>query len=242
MNKLITICLAVVLFLFIGSSAFAVQISIVPERDKVHVGENLLVDFFVSGLQDGGVDTVLGAFEFDFLYDASFFTLLTSAPTGLGPHLGNPSSGGFPEVLWDIDSSTPGLLYVTAVSLLESDEDTCLFCDPPYLDDLQRVDPNDPNSAFLDSFRLLSLNLYAPFGGNPGMPVWRPMGSSQTVFDTQGVVLSDAERVEIPSVANPGTSVSVPEPPSFVILITGLILLVGNHRLIDDERRSLSRG
>ncbi len=102
-----------------GNASAVVTITLDPSVDKVHRLENVFVDINVSGLQSGGVNALLGAFDLGLLYEASLFTPLLVPPAGFGPDLGDVFLG---EAVSGIDTSTPGLVNLFEVSLLTTPE------------------------------------------------------------------------------------------------------------------------
>ena len=146
----------------------------------------------ISGLTAGG-PVSLGAFDLDVLYDPAILSF-TGADFGL--FLGDPALG---EADIFFDNPTPGVVFLDETSFLEADSDTCIFCIPPFLDDLQG-----------ESFILAQLSFL-------GVQV----GSSNLVM--QNVVLSDAFGFVIsdPILENASVSV-VPEPATILLLAGGM--------------------
>lgn len=195
-----------------GQALATIMITLDPNPKKVHPPGNLYVDINISGLQSGNVDTLLGAFSLDLLYDPGVLTPLISASTP-GAKLGDVLLG---EAVWDIDNSVPGVLGITEVSLLEASSATCIFCISPYLEDLQ-----------LDSFTLATMAFFAYDA--PSGPV--------TLLDTANVVLSDTDGFQVTDrfgniavVATPIASVKVPEPGTFLLLGAGMISMLTLRR------------
>ena len=120
-----------------GHALAVITISLDPSVDKIHALENVFVDINVSGLQSGGVDELIGAFELDLLYDDALFTPLLVPPAAFGPNLGDIFLG---EAIGGVDTSTPGIVDLFEVSLLFDVE----------LDALQS-----------DSFRLATVGFFA---------------------------------------------------------------------------------
>ena len=245
MKKRILLFLALgSLLIFSAGQSYALTITIDPSAEKIHPGDNLFVDINISGLHEtlstgDQVDSVLAAFSLDFYYDPSFLEFNPNPPAGWGPHLGDVFLG---EAIGFVDDSTQGVIGLDFVSLLEEDSMTCFFCIPPYLDELQRVDPTDPTSPYLDTFTLATLGFYAPVGGasGPDWPLGWPAGS--IVFATDNVVLSDPDGFEIAlldasgnpvgpaPVSTPNTIVKVPEPGIVALMSIGLFGLYLSRR------------
>jgi hypothetical protein len=238
MKKMLFLFALLSFLVITANQAFAISISLVPSTPKIQPGDNIFVDINISGLHEtfssgNQVDSVLAAFSLDFLYDPSLLTFLAVPPAGWGPHLGDVHSG---EATGFVDEFTPGVLSLDLVSLLDESATNCVFCVPPYLDNLQRVDPTDSTSPYLDTFRLATLGFYAPYGGNPGLPSWPSTSPSRsTVFGTSNVVLSDPDGFEVSlldasgnpigpaPVSTPFITVAVPEPGTIALMSLGLI-------------------
>lgn len=193
MKRLSLVVALICAFAFVPQRASAALIvSLDPQPPKIHGLENVFVDINVSGL-----DTLLGAFELDFLYDPAVFVPLLVPPAGFGDRLGDVFLG---EAVGGIDTSTPGIFSLFEVSLLLDFE----------LDALQR----DPGTGdLLDSFTLATVGLYR-FDTSTGSPA--------TILATDNIVLSDASGNQLFPVANPIATVRVPEPATFYLLIFGL--------------------
>jgi hypothetical protein len=90
--------------------AGAIAIGFVPNAQMVGVGASVSVDVVVSGLESGGLDEIVAAFDLDVSYDP-----LVVAATGVsfGGDLGGPG-----EVLTAFDLGTAGLVDLAALSLL----------------------------------------------------------------------------------------------------------------------------
>ena len=97
--------------------AQALQMSLVP-RGGSHIapGGLLLVDLNIAGLGSGGLNTELGVFHLDLYYDPDLLFYLPGA-SGWGTALGRTDGGA--EALAFADASTPGLLRLDEVSLLD---------------------------------------------------------------------------------------------------------------------------
>lgn len=105
----------------------------------------------VSGLGDV-TSLLLGAFDLDFLYQSDVLGLTEVV---FGPSLGDPDTIRFsspspngtltPDISGtgnaitgaQVLSLSPGRVNILEVSLLEADPNTCIFCNGPFLDDLQ---------------------------------------------------------------------------------------------------------
>ncbi len=170
----------------------ALIVSLDPQPPKIHGLENVFVDINISGL-----DTLLGAFDLDFLYEPSVFVPLLVPPAGFGDHLGDVFLG---EAVGGIDTSTPGVINLFEISLLLDFE----------LDALQR----DPGTGdLLDSFTLATVGLFR-FDSSTGSPA--------TTLVADNILLSDAIGNPIFPVANPTATVQIPEPATFSLFVLGL--------------------
>ncbi len=194
------------LLLGLCGQVFALPIiSLVPDHNKIHAGENLFIDVNVSGLQSGGFSSLLGAFSMDVLFDPNLqFLPSGSGSNTFGSGLGDVSAGEAfvglpPDTAWSPGS---GSFSFYETSLLDATS----------LTDLQG-----------DSFRLATLAFYLPFENA------LPSGSSIT-FSTANVVLSDEEGIELATGINQEATVLVPEPPIFLLLGIGLALLSYNRQ------------
>jgi hypothetical protein len=190
------------LLLGLCGQVFALPIiSLVPNPNKIHAGENLFIDVNVSGLQSGGSNSLLGAFSMDVLFNPQ----LQFLPAGSGANtwgfgLGDVDAG---EALvgGDISQIGSGLFSFNEVSLLTSE-----------LSALQG-----------DNFRLATLAFYLPYG--------HTLASGSTInFSTANVVLSDDLGNQLTTGVNQGATVQVPEPPILLLLVIGLALVGYNHQ------------
>ncbi len=191
------------LLLGLCGQVFALPIiSLVPDHNKIHAGENLFIDVNVSGLQSGGFSSLLGAFSMDVLFNPELqFLPAGSGANTWGSGLGDVDAGeAFVE--GDISQIGSGLFSFNEVSLL--------------------VDSIELSALQSDSFRLATLAFYLPYGNA------LPSGSSIN-FSTENVVLSDDFGNELATGVNQGATVQVPEPPMFLLMGFGLAL-VGYNR------------
>lgn len=245
MKRIVTAALAASLCLLGAVQAHALTVSLAPppgEDFKIHPGETMRVDVIVSGLHTAvpdaavppevdpalgpfRVDSFLGAFGFDLLYDPALLRF-TTAGASAGTQLGQPGS----QALYRLDEFRPGVLSVLGVSLLDESPATspCAFCAPPYLRDLQ----SDGSGAPLDGFRLLTLAFVLR---DPGLPV------QSSTLDLGGVSLGDAAGLDLPlrgalgavvedalgvpvaaPIAVAGATFEVPEPGAAGLLLVGV--------------------
>ncbi|WP_298405797.1 PEP-CTERM sorting domain-containing protein [Janthinobacterium sp.] len=118
MKKLLTAAMLWLACLSCAPMAQALQMTLVPRGSyQIAPGGMLLVDLNIAGLQSGGLSTELGAFHLDLYYDPDLLFYLPGAPSGWGTALGQ--TGGGAQALAFADASTPGLLHLDEVSLLD---------------------------------------------------------------------------------------------------------------------------
>ena len=114
------LCMAAMLWLACLSwapQAQALQMSLLPHGGyHIAPGGLLLVDLNIAGLQSGALNTELGVFHLDLYYDPDLLFYLPGA-SGWGTALGRTDGGA--EALAFADASTPGLLRLDEVSLLD---------------------------------------------------------------------------------------------------------------------------
>ncbi|SFL27961.1 PEP-CTERM protein-sorting domain-containing protein [Nitrosomonas aestuarii] len=200
--------LRIFLFCFVISAttqAFATISITLDQQSKLHAPGNVFIDIKISGLQSGGVNALLGAWELDFLYDPNVFQFVATPPAGLGALLGDESLGQAISLAQPV--TTPGIFHVGVLSLLEADAATCVFCDPlnpdplnPLLEDLQS-----------DSFTLATVGLFAPTAGGAGI--------ISSLLETKNIVLSDAFGNELLPVAHPSKLTNVVPIPATIALV-----------------------
>ncbi len=191
-------------------STFATPIiSLVPQFQKVHPLQNLNVDVVISGLQPGGTDSLLAAFDLTIHYNANYFVFLP-ANSALGTGLGDPADPS--QTVIGGDNSTAGIFQFYEVSLLEPSASTCVFCTGPYLADLQS-----------DTFSLASLTFYYP-GPAPSQP-------SLANFIVQNADLSDPLGNPIPFTTRNASVIVAPEPSDLAIFGSALLVLVTVKKL-----------
>lgn len=167
--------------------AQAISITLEPRTGRVFSPPaNVFFDVDISNLGSN----VLGAYSLDVHYDPTLFNFLALVPAGWGGALGNVRNG---EALGQLDLSTPGLIRISEVSLL----------DDAALDVLQLPGSN----------RLLTLGLYA-FNTDFEFPT--------TIVSADNFVLSDGagDRL-IPSSERAALVFRVPEPSTPALLVIG---------------------
>ena len=114
MKKSLTAFLFLAILLF-TSQAIAITYYFDPPADNIMVNDSLSIDLNVSGLTDGGPDS-LGAFALDIAYDD---TVLDFTGVTFGLDLGDPDNY---EADIYYDDSLSGIVYLDETSWLYDDE------------------------------------------------------------------------------------------------------------------------
>ena len=203
MNRLLRPLLGAV----IAGTALAAQafplLSLTANPGTVSVGSIVNIELLVSGLGDHTAPS-LGAFDVIIAFDPA---LLSPAGVAFDTGLGDPNASP-PEAYTFVDTSVAGTVMLVDTSVLEANAETCIFCVPPYLDDLQG-----------SAFRLATLTFTANSPGTTLLSL-----SIDALADAQG----EALQAEIQ-----GTAVTVtgaPEPGSLMLLALGCAGLSGFAR------------
>ena len=199
MKQFILMSLLLSLLGLSGQASALPIITLNPHSTTVSQGGNLFVDVNVSGLQSSGTNSLLGAFSLDVVFTPELqFLPSANGTTTFGNSLGDVNLGeaDVGAVPWVPGS---GIFSFYEVSLLEGTLANCIFCTGPYLESLQG-----------DSFRLATLAFYLPYNTLPsGAPI---------SLSTANVVLSDGFGDSLATGNNPSATVSVSEPPTFLLL------------------------
>jgi len=214
MKNILQIILLSTVMLVASNIHAAITISLDANKPALIAPDNVVVDINRSALQSAGTDVLLGAWEMDFIYDPIVFDFLPIPPAGFGTSLGDVFLGEAISLAQPV--TTPGIFHVGVLSLLEADAATCIFCLPPFLEDLQS-----------DSFTLATVGLSLPAGS-------KFLGTS--AFSMNNVVLSDALGNEIFADSLVDGSVQVvPVPGALILMISGLIGIgaVGRRKRTD---------
>lgn len=192
-------------FLALGASQVgAVTLSVLPSAQTAAPGDSISLDLVIDGLSASGPDS-LGTFDINIAFDPGALSLTGFA---LDSFLGDLALGEALDLsLGDLGG---GVVNVAEVSLLETDAPTCIFCIPPFLDDIQ------PASFRLANF-MFAVDVLTP-------------GSFTTVSITSSVI-GDGFGMALPLDATFGAVISnpqgaVPEPGAFLLLVTGLFALI----------------
>lgn len=204
MKKLLLTLILIAANVAVGlPSASALTLSVTPSSGSVAVGGNLGVDLVISDL-----GSTIGTFDVSIGFNPALLTLNSFA---LGAGLGNESLG---EALTSVNTATAGTINLFEVSLLESSAGTCVFCLPPYLDELQSP-----------SFVLATLSFSGLAAGTSTLtPFVNALG------DGDGNDLAAGLNLQSGSVLV-GVS-PVPEPSTYAMVAVGLIgLMLGKLRL-----------
>ncbi len=192
----VALCVAVLAV----SSAQAVTLGLEPTSSNAGAGDLVSIDLVISGLSAGGPDS-LGDFDIDVAFDPSALSL---AGFSLGSGLGDLGLG---EALdFSLGDIGGGLVNLAEVSLLETDAGSCVFCIPPYLDDLQAgsfvLATLDFNVDVLAVGDATSVSVATVFALGDGF------GSALTLDGTTAAVIQ-----------NP-----IPEPGAAVVFAAGLLI------------------
>ncbi|MGK5054951.1 hypothetical protein [Janthinobacterium sp. RB2P8] len=199
------LCIAAMLWLACLSwapLAQALQMSLVPRGGyQIAPGGLLVVDLNIAGLQSGGLNTELGVFHLDLYYDPTLLSFLPGAPSGWGTALGQTAGGA--EALAFADASTPGLLRLDEVSLL----------DGLTLGQLQG-----------DGFRLATLAFHVMMPPGPA--------PANTILFADDILLADAGGNLIPVVPDqiPILILQVDAPGTLALLGLGMAALARQRR------------
>lgn len=208
MRKLIF--LVTILGLSLGrpaSPVHAVGLTFVPAVQDVNIGDTAVVDLQVVGVGDHTFPAV-GAFDVTVNFNPSVLSFVGAT---FGGFLGDISLGEATA------TTTLGASQVQLfeVSFLEANSTSCVFCIPPYLNDLQS-----------SSFVIASLSFQAIAGGSSSLRL-----SNIILSDENGDELNDPDLLSAVINVRGEGSTAVPEPSTLVLLGTCLLgLLLWQYR------------
>lgn len=191
MRKLMTGVLCALSMVSFAADAEAIVIGLTPTSLSAAVGDGFDVDLTVDGLGNGTAPS-LGAFDVNVSFDTA---VLAFVGASFGPSLGDAFLG---EAVTEVDASVPGVVNLFEVSFLEEDAATCVFCLPPFLNDIQT-----------DSFVLATLSFTA-----------LAVGTSDLV--PTGAILSDAAGISLADPTIASATFSISEPSALALLLAGL--------------------
>ncbi len=185
----------------VNANGTTVDLSLLPVETLALPGDTVVLELQASGLGDFAPDSI-GDFDLDINFDPDKLTL-----TGfeLGPFLGDIALNQ--AVDFSLGEVVPGTLNLAEVSLLEPDSDTCIFCVPPFLDDIQP-----------GSFTLATLDFEVG-----------PLGPRQSTFVTIGTINALGDGFGLPlevgqlsgaEIMNP-----IPEPQAMALFAIGALLV-----------------
>lgn len=166
----------------------------------------MLLDIWVAGMQDGGAQTLLGAFAMDIVFD-NRLSFLPGGSAFQGA-LGDVFDG---QAIVGIVPPLPGAgrLSLYEVSLLEGRAADCIFCVAPYLEQLQS-----------ERFRLATLAFFVPSSA----------GESTLRFSADNIVLSDHAGAELAVGPTSPVVVSVDAPGTLALAALALAGLALRRR------------
>lgn len=185
-------------------------VSLRADPSNFHPSENVYLDIVISGLQSGGVNTLLGAFDLTLTYDPIALQLLPSGPSNFGAALGDASDPT--QTIAGADNGTAGVLRLFEVSLLESSATNCTFCIAPYLEELQG-----------DSFLLARLAFYVPGTTEATSTTFGLMQGSALFSDAFGNAITDVALQD-------HLTVAIPEPGAMLLAVTALLAALWGSR------------
>jgi hypothetical protein len=181
-----------IFLLYLTPTSQAITIGFSPSEQRPEVGVSTSVDLVISGLGDFAPDS-LGQFELDISYDPSILQFTTYE---LGPFLGDLNLGE--AIDGSLVEIAPGSINLFELSLLEADLSTCIFCIPPFLDDIQP-----------GSFSLASLN-------------FETLAVGRSPLDISIITLSNGFGDPLTAAVQPGSISPVPEPTTILLLASGM--------------------
>jgi streptogramin lyase len=199
-----TLLLIIMSAVCVGPAYATPIVSILPSNQVIEAPGSFTVTVGINGLQSDDPAPLLGAFSLDLVFDPALVSYLPSQAAVWGSGLGDLTAGG---ALVGVDFSTPGILHLSEVSLLEADPDTCLLCSGPYLRNLQGA-----------TFNLVTLHFfYAATTGSTQLTISNPL-------------FSDADGNPITLGAANGATVRVPEPGTWSMLALGIGVMMWLRR------------
>lgn len=104
--------------LALASPAHAISLDFVPAAQEVLVGTPVTVDLVISGLEAGGLDEIVSAFDVDVTYDAS---ILQATGVTFGVFLDASGFGTLQDVIF-----SPGVVDIAEISF-DLDDDLASF-------------------------------------------------------------------------------------------------------------------
>jgi hypothetical protein len=188
-----------------NGQAVAAFLNLVPADQTASPGDLVTVDLIIGGLGDFAPDS-LGDFDVDIAYEPGKLSLSGFV---LGDYLGDIGLGEAGD--FSLGDSGGGLLNLAVVSFLEADDLSCVFCIPPYLDDLQP-----------SSFVLASIEFLVGVGLTPGTSTPIDIARVNALGDGFGIPLSLDEATGA-LVRRPAAP--MPAPGIAILMMTGLGVL-----------------
>ncbi len=168
------------------SAAPQVLVSLEVQPPGVSPPANVYIDVNVSGLHSDGSNVQVGGWELEFVYDDGVFDFHPVPPAGFSGALGNVFGD---EAESFIEPPAAGVFHLGVASRLEEYAAGCVFCSPPYLDDLQG-----------DDIRLATVGLFVPAG---------TVFEGLSPIEVRNLVLRDADVHAIAGIAAPSGHIAV---------------------------------
>ncbi|MDJ0761210.1 MAG: PEP-CTERM sorting domain-containing protein [Woeseiaceae bacterium] len=196
---------SLLLGLAVAVQADPVTLELAPSAQTAGTGDGVSLDLVISGLDSEGADS-LGDFDIDIAFDAARLLLDSFTLTDL---LGDLGLGDAIDLSADLGG---GLLNLVLISLLETDDQNCIFCIGPFLDEIQG-----------SSFVLATLN-FSVLDLEPGNSTTVSIAGVNALGDGFGLPLEIAELGDA-VIRNP--SIGVPEPGTLSLIGMGLLAIFG---------------
>ncbi|MCG6971385.1 MAG: cohesin domain-containing protein [Gammaproteobacteria bacterium] len=207
-KKIMSFSFIMGLFCFISTTpALAISIDFNPTNSSVFVGDAFDVDVVVSGLETGGIDEIVSAYDLFIGYDSA---IVAATAVSFGAYLDDVLFPGF--TLQAEDLQTAGQINIAETSLL-TDEDLLALQQP-------------------DSFTLATLSFTALSAGISDLlfDLHPLLGINNDVKGRNGALIPVAMGTGTISVAS--KPISVPEPGTLALLLAGLLIFSVSSRSI----------